>query len=147
MLLDNISKLCNVILILNTADRNKLLIHLLIEVGILIKNISNTATHTCGKVFASLSKDNNSTTSHIFTAVVADTLSNSDCTRVSYAEAFTSNTADKCLTTCCTIMCDITDNDIFISFEVRTLWRINFKLTTRKTLTEVIVAIAFKFKC
>ena len=58
---------------------NHFLVKLCVKISFFIKNIGNTAGHTCGKVFACFADNNNPTACHIFTAVVADTLNNCCC--------------------------------------------------------------------
>ena len=76
--------------------------------------------------------------------MVAYAFSNSSDTTVTNGETFTSYTIDVGCTRCSTIEGNVTDKDIFISFEDGFLRWIYSNSTTGQTFTEVIVRIPFK---
>ena len=63
-------------------------------------------------------------------SLIADAFNNCCCTRVTYTESLTCYTIDKCLATCCSIECYVTDDDILIFLIRYTCRWIYNKLTT-----------------
>ena len=108
------------------------------------RNISDTAAHTCGKVLARAAEDNGNAARHIFAAVVADTLNNDSRTGVSYAETLACNARDERLAARCAEECNVADDDVLVRSELGILGLEKYKLTARKSLAEVVVAVALK---
>ena len=129
MLTNNIFKLHNIILIRNCLKANHRFIKLLVKSGIFIQYICDSTAHTCCKVLTCFTKYDNSTTCHIFTAMVTYALYYSCCTRVSYSKTLTCNSIYKCLTAGSAIQCHISDDDVLILLIGSPLFWIYDKLT------------------
>ena len=122
-------------------------INLTVKRIILIQHIRDTAAHTCSEVLADRSKNCNTSTGHVFTAVISDTFCDCHCTRITDTETLSGESVDKCLTICRTIKCHITDDHIFIVAIGNFLWREYHKLTTGQTFSEIVVAVTGQFQC
>src|SRR5438876_11897291 len=71
--------------------------------GILfIQNIGNTRGHTSSKVLSGFAENDHHTTSHIFTAMCADTFDDRQCTTIAHSKAFASSPSDEELPSRCT---------------------------------------------
>ena len=129
MLLDHILQLQYIVFGCNFGGRNHVFVDLCIQIIVFIEYISDTAAHTGCKVLADTSKDDCTATCHIFTAVIADTFHNSDCTGVTNAETFSRYTVDKGFTACCAVQCHVTDDNVLILLEFAALRWIYDQLT------------------
>ena len=118
MLTDELVQLLAIGAVFHEVDLHHIHITEVIEVVVLIPYIGYTTTHTCCKVATSLAKYYDSTTCHIFTAVVAGTLDDSYGTRVTYSEALTHLTVDIQFTTCGTIETGVTCDDVILGREI-----------------------------
>ena len=107
-----------------------------------VKDICDTAAHTCGEVFAGFAEDYNRAARHVLAAVVADTLNNRRCAGISYAEAFTGDAGNKGTACRGAVKGNVTDDDVFLGLEDGVFRRINRKLTAGKTFSEVVVAVS-----
>ena len=114
---------------------------------IAIEDVRIATGHTCSEVTANFTKYEHFATSHVFTAMVADAFHNGSDTAVTNGKTFTGHTVDVGCTRGCTIKCNVTDKDIFISFKDGFLRWIYSDGTTRQAFTEVIIRITFKFQC
>ena len=65
-------------------------------------------------------------------------------TGVTYAEAFSCHTVYEYLTAGSAVEGNISDNDVLIRFEFRTLGRIYHQLSAGKTFSEVVIAVTGK---
>ena len=68
------------------------------------------------QVLSGSSKDYNTATCHIFTAMFTNTFDNCICTRVTNCKTFSCNTVDKGITAGSTIQSNVSDDDIFFRF-------------------------------
>ena len=73
MLLDHAFEFLHIILIGHTLDVDHRFVDFLIKSAVKVKNISNTAAHSCCKVLSNLSQYNDTSSGHVLAAVIADT--------------------------------------------------------------------------
>ena len=78
--------------------------------------------------------------------MLADALHNCRCTGVTNRKTLTGNTIDECLTGSCSIECNISDDDILGCIIADTILWVDNDLTTGKSLTDIIVAVANQFQ-
>ena len=77
----------------------------------------------------------------------ANALYDNRSARIADTETLAGNPVDECLTAGCAKQCDVSDNDVFVLLELRTLRRIYCQLTAGQSLSEVVVAVALQFQC
>ena len=107
-------------------------------------DVCHTATHAGSKVTSCFAKHHNTSACHIFAAVVAGTLNDSNGTGVTHAEALTHLTIYIQFATGGTIETRITGNDILLGLEVVTTtgWRQNSDASARETFSEIVITFA-----
>ena len=111
-------------------DMNHLFIDSCIEIIFHIQYISDTAAHAGCEVFTCSTKNSYTPACHIFTSVISDTFHNSCCAGVTHCKSFSCHTVDEYLTTCRTVECNVTDDDILFGFITDSFRRIYDKFTT-----------------
>ena len=104
--------------VLDEVDLHHIHITEVVEVVVLVPDISDTTAHTSGEVAASLTEHYDTSTGHVLTAVVACTLDDGDGTRVTHTEALAHLTVDVKFTTCGTIETSVTCDDIILGREI-----------------------------
>ena len=104
--------------VLHKVDLHHVHITEVVEVVVLVPYVCDTTRHTCSEITSSLSEHNHTTTGHIFAAVVAGTLDDSDSTRVAHSESLAHLTVDVELTACCSIKTSVTGYDIVLGGKV-----------------------------
>src|SRR5437016_3689497 len=82
-----------------------------------VDHVCDPTTHARCKVSAGAAQDNDTSTGHVFAAMIADTFNNGDGTAVSNGEPFSGHTAYERFSRRCAIECDVADDDVFFRFE------------------------------
>ena len=118
-----------------------------IQIIVLIQHICDTAAHTCCEVLSCFSDNNHAAAGHVLTSVITDTFNYCDGTGVSHGKTLTCHTVDKCFSAGCSIKRYVTDDNVFILTVFDSLRRIYHQFSTRKSFSEVIVAVAFQLQC
>ena len=113
----------------NMFNIYKLFIYTQIEVIIFVQHISNSATHTCREVFTGFPKNCYTSSGHIFTAMVAYTFHNCCRTGIADCKTLACHTIDVCFTTCGSVKCNVSNNDIIFVFVFHSCRRIYDQFT------------------
>ena len=136
----------NVLLLCNGLDRNKFFVDTQIKLMLRIQHIGNAARHPGGKVPPGRPQDNDCTACHIFAAVVADPFHNGGRAGIAHAEAFARNTGNEGAAACCTVECNIADDDVLSRLKRAGSIRKNDQPAAGKPLSEIVVAVALERK-
>src|SRR5947208_9564453 len=117
---------------------------LLGEITFLVEDIGNAATHSGREISAARAKHHDQAVSHVFAAVVADSLHNRGRTGIADGEALACNAAEESLAASGTIEHDITDQNIFFRSKARLLRRIHDQPATGESFANVVIGIALE---
>src|SRR5450432_641936 len=109
-----------------------------------IQHIGDAGRHTCTKVVAGLTKDDDHAASHIFAAVCSNALNDCERTTITYGKTLTGSTGSEEIATSCSIENGITDNRILLRSEMRVTWRVDDNLPTSHTLTNIIIGLTIE---
>ncbi|GJD02058.1 hypothetical protein ColKHC_10883 [Colletotrichum higginsianum] len=124
--------------------------HLGVELGqevlVDIEDVGNTTRHAGSEVATSAAQNDDTTASHVLTAVVTNALDDSRGTRVADGESLGSNTAEEHCTLGGTVQTDVTDNDIVLGLEHGGAGRIDDQATTRQTLADVVIGVTLELQ-
>src|SRR5699024_9504649 len=112
----------------------------------LIKNVSHTAAHAGRKVLSGLTNNQNFSTCHIFTAMVAHALHNGSRAGVTNAETLARHTVDVGFTAGRSVQSHISYDNIFIRLKPDALRRVNDQLAAGQSLSEIVIAVADQFQ-
>src|ERR1700761_3033438 len=95
MILNEATEPGNFSRIFNTRKLNHFCVDLALEIEIFVKNVSNTARHTCSKVASRGTKNDYTSSSHVFAAVVANTFNDSSSTGIANSKTLSSDTSEE----------------------------------------------------
>lgn len=95
MLADQLLQGGNIVLMLHGFEADRLFVHPLVEVPVLIQHIGDAAGHAGCKVLAGLAQHDDGAAGHVLAAMVADALHNGRCAGVADAEALTGHAGDE----------------------------------------------------
>ncbi len=132
--------------VLHEVDLHHIHVAEVVEVVVLVPYVGDTTTHTSGEVTASLTEHYHTTARHVLAAVVAGTLDDGYGTRVADTETLTYLTVDVKLTTCGTVETGVTSDDVVLGREVAADRRKDGNTTSRESLSEVVVRLAFELE-
>jgi len=130
VVLDESTHESDLLWLLDAGKLNHLLVDLLLEVLVDVKNVCNTTRHTGGEVTSSRAKDKNTTTSHVLATVVTNTLNDCCGTGVTDTEALGGDTAEEAGTASGTVQADVTDEDVLLSAVYGVARRVDDQTTT-----------------
>ena len=104
--------------------RNRLELHhrhvaALGKVAILIEDIGDTTRHAGCKVAPGLAENDDETTGHVFTAMIADTFDDRDGARIAHSKALTGNATEIALAFHCAVENGVADDDRFFRDDPR----------------------------
>ena len=109
-----------------------------------IQHIGDTAAHPGSEVFAGSAENDGAPAGHIFAAVVAAALGNSDSARVAHAEAFAGDAVDIGFAARRTVERHIADDDIIFGGKGGCRIGTDNQFAARKSLAEIVIGIADK---
>ena len=147
MSLDKITKLFFIIFIIHFFNGDHCFVKVLVKNVVHIKNISDTATHTCREVLSGFSENYHTATGHVLASMLTNTLNYCHCTGVTDCKTFTCNTVDKCSSACGTIECYVSDNDVLFCFVSGFFRNFDDQFTTGKAFSKVVIAVTGQFQC
>ena len=85
---------------------------------VLVPDIGNSSGHTCSEVPSGDSEHNDTSSGHIFTAVVPRALDYSDCAGVSDSEPLADAAVDIQFSGSCAIQTGVAGDDVVLSHEI-----------------------------
>src|SRR5690606_21409150 len=112
------------------------------EIAFLIEHIGDTARHARREVAAGLPDDHDNAAGHILAAMVAHTFDNRHRARVSHGKTLACHATEIALTFKRTIEHRIADDDGIFGNDTRVFRRTDDDATARKTLADIIIAVA-----
>src|ERR1700693_5176001 len=110
------------------------------------KDEGDAGRHTCAKVVAGLTQDNDHAAGHIFAAMGPDTLDNGKGTTITHGKAFARPPGSEELPAGRAVENGIADDSVVLRREVRVRWRSDDNLSTSHTLTDVIIGLTTEDK-
>ena len=78
--------------------------------------------------------------------MIAYAFHNRNSSGIAHTKTFSGNAVNKCFSAGSAIQGNITDDNIFILLEVAAFRRIYHQFSAGKTLTEIVIGIAFQFQ-
>ena len=114
MIHDELLQLAHLVLVCHSLYGYHLFVKSLVQIVAHIKYICDTTAHSGCKVLACCSKNYYFTTCHVLTSVIANTLNDRRGTRVTNCKSLAGNTVDECLTTCGTVQCNVSYDDVIL---------------------------------
>jgi len=147
MSLDEITKLFFIIFIIHFFNGDHCFVKVLVKNVVHIKNISDTAAHTCREVLSGFSENYHTATGHVLASMLTNTLNYCHCTGITNCKTLTCNTVDKCSSAGCAIESHVSDDDVILCLVSGLLRYFNDQLATGKSFSEVVIAVAGKFQC
>src|SRR5256885_15641792 len=102
----------DLLLVVQTGERNHLFIASARKLSVLVEHVSNTTRHPGGKISSRRTKHDYPSTSHVFASVIANSFNHGRCSAVPHTEAFTRCAADVGFATRRAIEGDVADNHI-----------------------------------
>ena len=144
MFFDQALELCHILRLGHCAKADQRFVQLGVQVIFSVQYIGNTAAHTCGKVLAHFTQDNCAAAGHVFAAVFAHTFYDNRCAGVPDAETLAGYAINKRLAAGCAEQRHVTDDDVFVFLELRSLRREHCQLTAGQALSEIVVAVALQ---
>ena len=109
-----------------------------------IKNIGNSARHSCAKIFSCFSENHCHSSGHIFKTVVAAAFRNDGCPGIPHAKPFSGNSVYKTFSARCSKKCDISDNNVFVRLALKIFRRLHDNFSAAKAFSDSIVRISGK---
>ena len=131
-----------VMLFRKIADIYHLLVKPQIKIMIFVKNVGYSAAHSGRKILSGFAENHRSAAGHIFAAVIAAALDHRNGTGIPYAKALAGNAVYKGLAAGRTVKGNVADYYVFLRRKAAFFVRLYYKLAARKSLTEVVVAVA-----
>ena len=118
MLANEFVQLLAVVAVVDKVDFDHIHIAEVVEVVVLVPNVSYTTRHTGSEVASRFAQYYYATARHILAAVVACALDNGCCARVAHSEAFANLTVYVEFAACCAIQSGVAGYDVVLGCEV-----------------------------
>ena len=142
MLADQFLQRCNVIFVLHGFEADRLFVHPLVEVPVLVQHIGDAAGHAGCKVLAGLAQHDDRAAGHVLAAVVAHALDNGGRARVADAEALTGHAGNERLAAGRAVERHVAGDDVVLGLVGDALGRADDDLAAGQALAHVVVAVA-----
>src|SRR4029077_13268410 len=119
---------------------------LLAKISALVEDIGHTPTHTGSKISAAGAEHQHNSVSHVFAAVVADTLDDRGRSRVADGKTLAGNPVEECFAASGAVKSDIADDDIFFRSEAGSAGRKHHDSAPREALPDIVVGFSLERK-
>mmetsp|Transcript_20318 Transcript_20318/g.23548 ORF Transcript_20318/g.23548 Transcript_20318/m.23548 type:complete len:223 (-) Transcript_20318:283-951(-) len=136
-------QLCFTFITYKSLRFHNLYVETLGKLIIWVVEITDTTGHTCTYVSSYISKRNDNSTGHVFTAVITGTLGDSKCTTITNSETLSSSSISMEISTSCSIKTGISYNTGFRCDEASVLIWDDNNFSAMHSFSNVVICFSF----